>query len=142
MRYYGFYETEFVKTFSNPSKKSSKLSELNYEISPYRYSKRLETKTHLKINTDFTVFKCFFNSHVFHVFNKSDLFHLKIFLKLTFDFRSSKCVYNAFLMNVMYLVYYQKNIFVKFQKYTWFLCQPSIFYSTTRYCRTSADVEL
>ena len=31
-------------------------------------------------------------------------------------------------MNVMYLVYYQKNIFVKFQKHIWFLYQPSIFW--------------
>ena len=111
----GVYEPDFVKTFSNPSKKPSKHSELNYEISPYRYSKRLETKTPLKINTDFTVFQCFFNSHVFHVFNKSEFVSLKNIFETNFGFRSSKCVYNAFLMNVMYLVYYQKNIFVKFQ---------------------------
>ena len=116
------------QNFSNPFKKSSKLSVLNYEISPYRYSKRLETKTHLKINTDFTVFQCFFNSYVFHVFNKSEFVSLKNIFETNFWFRSSKCVYNVFLMNVMYLVYYQKNIFVKFQKHTWFLCQPFTFF--------------
>ena len=128
MRYCGVMEPDFVKTFSNPSKKSSKLSVLNYKISPYRYSKRLETKTHLKINTDFTVFQCFFNSYVFHVFNKSEFVSLKNIFETNFWFRSSKCVYNVFLMNVMYLVYYQKNIFVKFQKHTWFLCQPFTFF--------------